>query len=200
MGNLVSLLVLTGGALLAWGLWLGEVCWIKGWTGLRWLAGFNWSALPICAMIVILCAGLLSGRGSGPGRLKFLTLGWALTMAAFVAGRWAAFALFSGPTTPRQALPAIIAIVVSGIAVAFGLWAAANRWLAPLYAWTGLLVGVALLLVIPLSLATIRLIPALNGSTDEIHAFKMGYPVFWTAWLVPLALRLGRRHTAAQSR
>ena len=33
----------------------------------------------------------------------------------------------------------------------------------------------------------------LNGSTDEIHAIKMGYPVFWTALLVPSALRLGKK-------
>jgi len=35
--------------------------------------------------------------------------------------------------------------------------------------------------------------PAVNGSTDQIHAIKMGYPVFWTALLIPVAMGLGRK-------
>ena len=71
-----------------------------------------------------------------------------------------------------------------------------NRWLDPTYRRTPLYLVVALILVLPLSFATIRLLPALNGSTDEIHAIKMGYPVFWTALLVPSALWLGKKKSA----
>ena len=88
-------------------------------------------------------------------------------------------------------------LVVIGLAVSVGLVAAASRWLAPLHIWTTVVVTVALLLVLPLSVITVMAFPALHGETDEIHAVKMGYPVLWTALLVPLALRLGRkRHPA----
>jgi hypothetical protein len=55
-----------------------------------------------------------------------------------------------------------------------------------------------LILVLPLSFTTIRMLPALNGSTDELHSIKMGYPVFWAALIVPLALRIGRKTRKVQ--
>jgi hypothetical protein len=40
--------------------------------------------------------------------------------------------------------------------------------------------------------------PALHdGMHDEMLPIKMGYPVLWTALLVPLALRLGRKRRPA---
>jgi hypothetical protein len=77
--------------------------------------------------------------------------------------------------------------------VSTGLTLVVNRRLAAIHCWTGLLLAAALLLVMPLSVATIKIFPALNGSMDEIHSIKMGYPVFWTTVLVPVALRLGRK-------
>jgi hypothetical protein len=192
MSNLTRFGILLGGAFLAWGLWLGEVCWIKGWTGLAWLSGFNWSALPICALVAIESAYLLGARSPWPRRIKFVGVGFVWMMAAFLAGRWAAFEMFSGPTTPRHSLPAVLVVAIALVVVSVGLTVAANRWLSPLHAWTGIPVAAALLLVVPLSLVTIQVIPALNGSSDAVHSVKMGYPVFWTALLVPLALRLGQ--------
>ncbi len=34
----------------------------------------------------------------------------------------------------------------------------------------------------------------------SIHAIKMGYPVFWTALLVPLALLLGKERPRARAK
>jgi hypothetical protein len=50
-----------------------------------------------------------------------------------------------------------------------------------------------------LSFITVAEFPALNGGTSEIDATKMGYPVLWTALLVPLALRLGRKHRRSKA-
>ena len=63
---LVRVVLLVAGAFAACGLWLGEISWVKGWQGLAWLSGFNWSAFPISILIVSLC--LLAG-----GRAKWRT-------------------------------------------------------------------------------------------------------------------------------
>jgi hypothetical protein len=114
----------------------------------------------------------------------------ALTTGAFAAGRWAIFEIVQ--LWIPDARPFAV-LAAAGLAVSGGLTAAAGRWLAPVHIWTAAAVIVALFLVLPLSVATITAFPALNGATDEIHAVKMGYPVLWTALLVPLALRLGRK-------
>jgi hypothetical protein len=174
-------------------LWLGEVCWVKGWTGLAWLSGFNWSAVPICLLVVVLCGWLMNGHPPWSARLKFFAAGFIASLAAFVVERFVAFELFSGGA------PAGLTVVVAG---AFILGVAlvpivvpvvSKRWLAPTSYLAVLYLFGALLLVLPLSFATVRVLPALNGSSDEIHAIKMGYPVFWTALLVPTALRLGKK-------
>jgi hypothetical protein len=191
MGKVIRFLLFLGGAFAAWCLWLTEVLWVKGWAGLVWLSGFNWSALPICALIVIMASYFVTAHTRWSKRMMFFGVGWVITVGAFAIARWAAFELFSG-----AGLGAAIFLLIAGLIVAMGLAISANRWLAPLHYWTGILVGVALLLVLPLSVATIRMFPAFNGSTDQIHSIKMGYPIFWTAVLVPLAMRLGRRGRA----
>jgi len=44
--EVLAALVVVAGAFAAWGLWMGEVIWVKGWAGLAWLEGFNWSPFP----------------------------------------------------------------------------------------------------------------------------------------------------------
>jgi hypothetical protein len=187
-------LLLTG-VLAAWGLWLAEVCWIKGWDGLAWLSGFNWSALPICALILITASYGVSARASWRERIIFTAVGWVIALVAFVLARWAAFDLLSRGLglLPRVRWEPFIAAALAGLLVSAGLTFAANRWLAAMHYWTGFLIAAGLLLVMPLSIATIKIFPALNGSMDEIDSIKMGYPVFWTAVLVPVALCLGRK-------
>jgi hypothetical protein len=198
MGVLLRAAFLAVAAFAAWALWLGEVCWVKGWAGLAWLDGFNWSALPICAVIVATASYAVSPDAAWPARVKFVRAGFVLATGGFVAGRWAIFEM-SRQWAPDYRPLAVLA--VAGLAVSTGLTAAAGRWLAPVHVWTAAAVAVALILVLPLSFATVAVFPALNGSTDEVHAVKMGYPVLWTALLVPLALWLGRkrRHSSSAS-
>lgn len=59
--------------------------------------------------------------------------------------------------------------------------------------WAAILLALAFLAVLPLSFATIKHLPAINGSIDQIHSIKMGYPVFWSALLTPLAVYLGQK-------
>jgi hypothetical protein len=194
----LRLLLPVVGAFSAWGLWLGEVCWIKGWAGVAWLSGFNWSAVPICFVIVTISSYVVAEGAPWRNRLAFIASGFALALAAFVVARWAIFDFFSfeffyGGEVYWAALADVLIVIAAGLAASIGFALAAHRWLAPLRVRTAGLLAAALVAVVPLSLVTIKIVPALNGSEDTIHAFKMGYPVFWTALLTPLALRLGRQ-------
>jgi hypothetical protein len=193
MSRVIRFSLFLGVAFAAWGLWLAEVLWVKGWAGLAWLSGFNWSALPICALIVALASYFVTEHAGWSERVNFVGLGWVITVAAFAIVRWAAFELFSGGIPGRVGVGAAVVLLIAGLIVSVGLTISANRWLVPLHYWTGILIAVGLLLVLPLSVATIKVLPAFNGSTDQIHSIKMGYPIFWTAVLVPLAMRLGRK-------
>jgi hypothetical protein len=190
-----SLLIVA--AFVAWGLWLGEVCWVKGWASLAWLDSFNWSSLPICAVIAVSCSYFVTPGAGWRERMKFILFGSALATGAFVAGRWAIFEFFSSWLFVNYV--AIAELAAAGLTVSVGLTAATSRWLAPLHIWTAGAVIVALVLVLPLSIITVIEFPALNGGTSEIDATKMGYPVLWTALLVPLALRLGRKHRRSKA-
>ena len=175
-------------------MWWAEIRWIKGWNSLAWLSGYNWSAIPICLCIAGVCSIAL-GRSIAPRRrLYFVGVASLLMWVAFDIGRAALFEL-GNTWAPRAGLldTWLATLLLADVGVAFALVFCANKLLVPLHAWTGALLFVALSAVAPLSAATIQLIPALRGQTDAVHAVKMGYPVFWTALLVPLCLRIGRR-------
>ena len=199
MGKVILISLFLAGVFAAWGLWIADVWWVKGWAGLAWLSGFNWSAFPICLLIVIMSSYLVAKHIRVSERIIFVGFGCLITIAAFAMTRWAAFELFAGSISVRPGLEAIVVLVIAGLIVSVGLTVSANRWLAPLHYWTGILVAVGLFLVLPLSFGTIKIFPAFNGSTDQIHAVKMGYPVLWTAVLIPIALRLGRKAQPASS-
>ena len=103
------------------------------------------------------------------------------------------FELFSGGAPAGLTASVAGAFVLGAALVPVVLPLARRRWLVPTSYLAMPYLALALLLVLPLSFATIHVVPALNGSSDEIHAIKMGYPVFWTALLVPAALRLGKK-------
>jgi hypothetical protein len=181
-------------AAICWLLWTAEVRWATGWAGTAWLSGFNWSAVPIGAVIGVSASYCVSARASGVRRAWFVGFACVASVVAFAIARWAAFELFAEGVPGRAAIRVGLAGgLLALLLVSVGLTMSASRWLAPLSPWAAVLLGGALTLVLPLSFATIKIFPAVNGSTDEIHAIKMGYPVLWTALLVPLAMRLGRR-------
>jgi hypothetical protein len=169
---------------------MAEVIWLKGWPGLAWLSGFNWSSFPICAVILATSSYLVAPRAGWRNRIAFIGLGFILAIAAFVAARWAMFELFSQAMLSQVWVKPAIGLVMSWIIFTAGLSMLANRYLVSLYVWAAPLLAAGLLLVLPLAFATVRMLPALNGSTDELHSIKMGYPVFWTALIVPLVLRI----------
>lgn len=189
------MLVVVVGALIAWSMWWTEIWWVKGWNSLAWLSGYNWSAIPICLCIAAV-SSIALGRAIPPmQRLRFVAIAALLMWAAFDIGRAALFEVGTAWTTRSGLLfdTWLASLLLADVGVAFALFFCAHKLIAPLRPWTGLLLLLALSAVAPLSAVTIHLIPALRGQTDAVHAVKMGYPVFWTALLVPLCLWLGRK-------
>jgi fumarate reductase subunit D len=192
----VRVLLLLVAALAAWAAWLAEICWIKGWTGLGWVSSFNWSAILISGLVATTCSYVLTPRHDSRSRATFIIYISVLGLASFAAARWAAIEMFSSGIAVRAGFEPLV-LLIAAVAVSLGLVVAANRFLTPVHLWTGILILVSLVLSVPLSFATIKIFPALNGSEDQIHAFKMGYPIFWIALLVPASLGLGRKRPAS---
>ncbi len=177
MNSVIALLLLLVEMLAAWGLWIAEVRWVKGWAGLAWLSGFNWSALPICPLIGVAKAIFTSRKADLKERTTFALSVAGACLFAFTIARWAFFEMFSGGLgsviISDRPMPMLL-LVIALLLVAIVPTAAANRWLGPVHFWTAIGLGLSLLLVVPLSLATTKLLPAPNGNMDAIHAIKMG--------------------------
>lgn len=197
--DLLGAFIVLAGAFASWGLWISEVLWVKGWNGLAWLNSFNWASVPICAIILFTSSYLIAPRAAVKSRTMFVGVGSLLAVIAFVAARWAVLELSASMFGASWMLP-IFVLASSWLTQAVGLAVIANGYLASVRIWTAPLLAAALVLVWPLSLWTIRLLPAFNGSIGEIHSIKMGYPVFWTAIIVPLVLRVGLDKNAPSGR
>lgn len=92
-------------------------------------------------------------------------------------------------------MASIAAVPLSAVLAGAGIYATARFFLRPLTAWTILYLVVGIGLVVPASMLTIHVFPALYGYTDHIHAVKMGYPAFWVVVLIAAAVALGARNT-----
>jgi hypothetical protein len=192
-------LLVLGLAALALGSWSVEVRWVKGWAGLAWLEGWTFAALPGC-LCVALSLLLATGSARRPGRLRaaaFTVLATAVSLGAYELGRRGLLAIPAVAwLSRREAFEVITLRLAMAVALAASGLHAATRLLAPQSPWGLVLSTVALALVLPASAATIALLPAPNGSTDLIHAVKMGYPPAWTCLLLALATAASTRRTA----
>jgi hypothetical protein len=201
---MTRVLLLTLIAVVSNALWLGEVCLVKGWAGLRWLDGFNWSSIPISVLVAVACVVVLPKLRRNARPSLFVVLMSALTLATFALTRYILMSLmgrtyFVTGELSSHAATAVLLLILCGLALSFGVVLLAARFLAPLAGWTVICVALAVLLALPLAVGSIAIVPAINGATDAIHAVKMGYPVFWAVFLVPLALRAGVSKDLADS-
>jgi hypothetical protein len=190
----VRAIAIAAAAFLACGLWRAGIVWLHGWNGPAWLQEFNWGAIPVCAVIAAVSAFAVAPR-QRPGRLLlFILPAWGICVAAFTAGRAEVFAIFSVWFAPMGDGP-LLRLALYGIATAASLTGLAHLLLAPMRWWTAAGLAGALFLVLPLSGATAALFPD-GGHVDSVNAVKLGYPVFWTALLVPAVLWAGVKSAA----
>jgi hypothetical protein len=188
-------------AFLAMGLWRAELFLVRGWLGLQddrfpwsWESGFNWAAIPICVLIASVCAFSVRPFYGATRLAMFVTMASIMFLAAFVISKAAlddfyAFAFSHGAGRPAG-LIALLPMALSGVAVSVVLPLLAREMLAPVQLWTMFALAAALVLIMPLSALTFCLLADSCGRMG-INDIKLGYPIFWTALLIPLVLQLG---------
>ena len=181
-------------ALAAWAAWYAGIGWFNGREGIEWLDGFQWGALPACAAIAVACAAAVA-RDDSPLRLvAFIAAATALSFAAFAGAREEIHTFHSYifmPPAPAH----LVWLALYWFCVSAGLIWLANWLLAPMRRRAALYLAAALALAPYFAYLPVSVFPA--GRHDDIYnAIRLGYPVFWTAILVPAALRLGRKPAA----
>lgn len=172
-------------------LWLLELVYIIGWSGLRWVEQNPLSTHAIGGLLGV-AMGMSatwekkSANGGRRWRLGlFVGCVWGLSMMCLELARVGISQLYSvGVSTRLNPLLGLHGIGIFLVPFSILVFAAgASILLRTLFGFPwirscGSLV-LGLTAVIPASLLTIKFIPALDGSTDFIHAIKMGYPAFW---------------------
>ena len=190
-----------GGAFTAWGFWLIEIFWVRGWMSLAWIYEFNWSMLPICALIALVSYQLIAPQAPWTRRLAFVLVGTAVMIAAFAMARSRFHELFGSSHLPpyfgpKEGISILTRFLIATLMAPFGLSLLAHRWITPIrWRVTVPLMTAGLMASLPLSYLTQMTFPSSRGSLDFVHAIKMGYPVLWNALFIPAALFLGSRAT-----
>jgi hypothetical protein len=187
LARAAAVLVAAFAALAAWQLGIG---WFNGREGLEWLNGFQWGALPACAAIAGACAAAVARVCDIPRILAFIAAATALSFAAFAGARYEIYGIESYRfTAPSPAH--LFRLVLYWLGVSAGLAWLANRLLAPVRWRTALYLAAAPILAERLGHLTVSVFP--GGQAGVYDAIRLGYPVFWSAILLPAALRLGRK-------
>jgi hypothetical protein len=186
-------------AVLANVLWLGEIVWIKGWAGTRWLSGQMWASVFVCMLVPT--ATLLTVRKDRGGRpikmIGFVLITGAVLMICYEIVRDSLYSLHSvgflalllqgDLLQDLKDLAVLAGIPFAVILASLTLHVMLHVLIQPMKKTALFYFAGAFLLVGPASVASVLVLPALNGSTDYIHAVKMGYPAFWSVICAALA-------------
>ena len=187
-----------GCALAAWGAWYGEITLRFGWPGTKWLDGPDAPFLvcPLVALGIVFALGLPAGFTATVG---FILLAGTVFLGCYGGAGEAIEELHT------TWVPSLWQLVHHGGAVVLGwLFASVAVLLCVriFLVWIRLAVfcatAAALALVVPLSLVSVAIYS--RGGHDYLTAVKMGYPVLWTALLVPTAVGLAWRWTPKEMR
>jgi hypothetical protein len=181
-------------AFAAWAAWYLCIGRFNGSEGLEWLNGFQWGALPACAAIAAGSAAAVACDRSPWRLLAFFAAATALSFAAFAGARDEIYALHSYAFMPPS-LTHPVRLALYWLSVSAGLAWLASRLLTPMRWRAALYLAAAPVLAVYCAHLTVSIFP--GGRHEDIYnAIRLGYPVFWTAILVPSALRLGRKPAA----
>jgi hypothetical protein len=192
-------------AVFANALWLGEIVWIKGWAGTNWLKGSMGSALLICLLVPVAVLLMVDRfQRLPPTKISgFVLISAIVLMICYEITRASLFRihalgfldhLMQGHLRQNLSDFAVLAGIPFAIALAgLILPVILNLMIQPMKRTAFFYFVGAFLLTVPASLVSIHIFPALDGSTDYIHAVKMGYPAFWTVLLTAVAAGLSRQ-------
>jgi hypothetical protein len=178
-----------------WAMWISEIYFLKGWPGLQWLNGFMFSSVPatLCAVIAFLFPLHFSKPKSERKDIfvAIVTL-FAVSFICFFVGRYTNYILFSrfglffivGPLDKVGLLACLILVILfHGIIYIF----ITNRLIQKTKKLNVLLTFFVIPFAFFLSMVSVRYFPGFGNSNGWIDAIKMGYPVFWTIFLMGLS-------------
>jgi hypothetical protein len=187
--------------LLSLAAWRLEIECVKGWDGLRWLSGYPWAALPICALVATsIVLAIAPSVPLRPVRVGiFLAVATGIAWSSFEIARQWFYDDLAWLSLARWRLPPshwLFSPLLSTALTALGTYLAVRWLLFRIRPWSIALFALAVLLVLPLSVLSLQVFPA-HGYRDAIHAIKAGYPMFWINLLMAaatgLAVRFGER-------
>lgn len=170
-------------SLAAWGLWLYEINYVKGWYGLTWLDGSLFSPYYITALVVLsfLLPFILNKIRETRFFISAFVLLYIISWICYVGGKlvcYEMYARFVG-SYPGELRALFISSALLFLACGLGYRFVTHKLITPLQKRKAVYLSFSLILVIPLSLLTVYLFPGFGDGKDWIDAVKMGYPVFW---------------------
>lgn len=175
-------------------IWQAEILFLVGWDGLQWLKQELLSILPISLIIsivsVIFPIQKLKKENSAKLYLCILSM-FLLLVFSFYSSKGAITSLMYidhllivKGEFDLIVIYALSKLVISLLLASFGVAIIYSMYIKSSILKTSIIILVALLLMPILSILTIKIIPAINGSTDYIHSVKMGYHIFWTSFAI----------------
>jgi hypothetical protein len=170
-------------------LWLFEIVGIKGWYGLGWLSQGQLYTPFIATLLVVISflIPFILSRKTTLVKVSFsIVILYAVSIISFLTGEQLLHGIYCKLcfwTTGDMVMIYVKAFVIftfTGIAYGF----VTNRFIKKNKSINKIMIIGMLLMVIPLSLATVTLFPGFGRGIGWVDAVKMGYPVFWTTFLL----------------
>lgn len=173
-------------AILSNALWLGELTQVVGWESLAWLSHLHYSVFIIALLAVV--AYVIPFRIIH--RTPWLELGQAVleiypaTLIAFFLSKTILFSIHTQWYGYFNYYIFVGLLVLVVLLISFSIHLVTLKLLRRVRFTHGFYMAIGIVMAVPLSLATVRLLPAFNGDVSFVSAVKMGYPFFWIVMLM----------------
>jgi len=173
-------------AILSNALWLGELTQIVGWESMAWLAHLHYSVFIIALLAVV--AYVMPFRLIH--RTPWLQIGQAVleiypaTLIAFFLAKTILFSIHTRLYGYFNFYIFVGLLILVVLLISFSIHLVTLKLMRRVRFTHGFYIAIGIVMTVPLSLATVRLIPGLNGDTSFVSAVKMGYPFFWIVILM----------------
>lgn len=184
-------------------LWLFEIIQVQGWYGLSWLHSPLYSPYASCfiAAIAYLAPFVISKQSVFKKLTLPVLLLTTLTILCFEGGKQINYALYCRFCiwSKTHLITLLIVTLLLFVLFGFGYWLVTTKLIKRSKKVNILSFILLMILTLPLSWTTVVLVPGLGSETGWVDAVKMGYPVFWSTFILGLTgLLVVRQKGSAQ--
>lgn len=172
-------------------LWLFEIIQVQGWYGLSWLHNPLYSPYLGCLIAAMAYhAPFLVNKQSVFKKLILsvfiLTI---VTILCFAGGKQLNYALYCRFCiwSESDLLTLLTIALLLFILFGFSYWFVTTKLIKRSKKINILSFALLMVLTLPLSWATVIIVPGFGSQTGWVDAVKMGYPVFWSTFLLGLS-------------